>query len=65
MVNTGLAEKWFGEIFTIIDIKLNQDIPMYQLKDYQNEVIESYFYESELQLAFFDENMVYKIEKNS
>ena len=57
------AEKWSGEIFTIIDRKLNQDIPMYQLKDYQNEVITSYFYEPELQLAFLDENMVYKIEK--
>ena len=30
------AEKWSGEIFTIIDRKLNQNIPMYQLKDYQN-----------------------------
>ena len=57
------AEKWSGEIFTIIDRKLNQDIPMYQLKDYQNEVITSYFYEPELQVAFLDENMVYKIEK--
>ena len=57
------AEKWSDEIFTIIDRKLNQDIPMYQLKDYQNEVITSYFYEPELQVAFLDENMVYKIEK--
>ena len=36
------AEKWSAEIFTIIDRKLNQDIPMYQLKDYQNEVITSF-----------------------
>ena len=59
------TEKWSGEIFTyfFIDRKLNQDIPMYQLKDYQNDVVESYFYEAELQLAFFDENMEYKIEK--
>ena len=57
------AQKWSGEIFTIIDRKLNQDIPMYQLKDYQNEVITSFFYEPELQIAFLDENMIYKIEK--
>ena len=57
------AQKWSGEIFTIIDRKLNQDIPMYQLKDYQNEVITSFFYEPELQLTFLDENMIYKIEK--
>ena len=57
------AQKWSGEIFTIIDKKLNQDIPMYQLKDYQNEVITSFFYEPELQIAFLDENMIYKIEK--
>ena len=36
---------------------------MYQLKDYQNEVITSFFYEPELQIAFLDENMIYKIEK--
>ena len=36
---------------------------MYQVKDYQNEVITSYFYEPELELAFFDENLVYKIQK--
>ena len=57
------AQKWSGEIFTIIDRKLNQDIPMYQIKDYQNEVITSFFYEPELQLTFLDENMIYKIEK--
>ena len=35
---------------------------MYQLKDYNNEVIESLFYEPELQLAYMDSNVVYKIE---
>ena len=60
--NREYDEKWSAEIFTI-DRKLNQDIPMYQLKDYQNEVITSFFYEPELQLASLDENMIYKIEK--
>ena len=42
---------------------MNQNIPMYKLKDYNNEVIESYFYELELQKAYIDTDVVYKIEK--
>ena len=42
---------------------MNQNIPMYQIKDYNNDIIHSYFYEPELQLAFLDENTIYKIEK--
>ena len=42
---------------------MNQNIPMYKLKDYNNEVIESYFYELELQKAYIDSDVVYKIEK--
>ena len=36
---------------------------MYKLKDYNNEVIESPFYEPQLQLAYMDSNVVYKIER--
>ena len=57
------SEKWSGEIFTVVDRKRNQNIPMYKLKDYNNEVIESHFYELELQLAYMDSNIVYKIEE--
>ena len=57
------SEKWTGEIFTIISRKLNQKIPMYQLKDYNNDVIESFFYEPELQLAYIGEEVLYKIEE--
>ena len=57
------SEKWSGEIFTVVERKRNQNIPMYKLKDYNNEVIESYFYEPELQLAYMDSNVVYKIEE--
>ena len=35
---------------------------MYKLKDYNNEVIESLFYEPELQLAYMNSNVLYKIE---
>ena len=57
------SEKWSTEVFTVIDRKLNQNIPMYRLKDYNNDVIQGYFYQFELQPAFIDENTVYKIEK--
>ena len=57
------SEKWTGEIFTIIERKINQGIPMYRIKDYNNEIIESYFYEPELQLAYIGDEVVYKIEK--
>ena len=42
---------------------MNQDIPMYQIKDYNNNIIESFFYGLEFQLANLDENTIYKIEK--
>ena len=57
------SEKWSGEIFIIIDRKLNQNTPMYKLKDFNNDIIDGYFYEPELQPAYEDENTVYKIEK--
>ena len=57
------TEKWSGEIFTIINHKLNQNIPMYELKDYNNNVIQGFFYESELQLAYISSEILYKIEE--
>ena len=57
------SEKWSGEIFTITDQKINQSQPMYQLKDYNNDIIEGYFYEPELQIAYLDNDIIYKIEK--
>ena len=36
---------------------------MYQLKDYNNDVIESFFYEPELQLAYIGVEVLYKIEE--
>ena len=63
MFDKEYTEKWSGEIFTVINRKLNQNIPMYELKDYNNEVIEGFFYESELQLAYIDADVMYKIEE--
>ena len=62
MFDKEYTEKWSGEIFTVIKRKLNQNISMYELKDYNNEVIQG-FYEPELQLAYIDSDIMYKIEE--
>ena len=63
MFDKEYTEKWSGEIFTVINRKLNQNIPMYELKDYNNDKIEGFFDEPELQLAYIDSDIMYKIEK--
>ena len=57
------SQKWSTEVFTVIDRKFNQGFPMYILKDDKNDIIKSYFYEPELQLAYIGEETEYKIEK--
>ena len=57
------SERWSREIFSIIDRKYNQNVPMYQIKDYNNEIIKSFFYQPELQKAYIDADVVYKIDK--
>ena len=57
------SQKWSKEVFTVIDRKFNQGFPMYILKDYNNDIIKSYFYEPEFQLAYIGEETEYKIEK--
>ena len=57
------SEKWSTEIFTVMSRKKNQDIPVYQLKDYNNEVISGYFYEPEMQISYIGDDVVYKVEK--
>ena len=56
-------QKWTGEIFIVIHRELNQGIPLYTLKDFQDDPIEGKFYQHELQKVRVDENTVYKIEK--
>ena len=55
-------QKWTTEVFTISDRILNQSIPMYTIKDYDNDVIDGKFYAKELQKVYTDENTIYKIE---
>ena len=56
-------ERWTYEIFSVADRHLNQGIPLYTLKDYNNKLIKGDFYQKELQKVQVDENTVYKIEK--
>ena len=63
MFDKEYTEKWSGKIFTIINHTLNQNIPMYELKDYNNEVIQGSFYEPELPLAYIRSDILYKIEE--
>ena len=36
---------------------------MYQLKDYNNDVIRGNFYEPKLQISYLGDDVVYKVEK--
>ena len=56
-------ESFTTEFFKIADRKVNQQIPTYTLKDYNNDDVKGQFYESEIQKINADENKVYKIEK--
>ena len=56
-------EKWTGEVFTVTKRYLRKDIPVYKLKDYDNDSIKGTFYEAELQKIILDPNQVFKIEK--
>ena len=56
-------ERWTREHFIIVDRSMKADIPVYRLKDYNNEPITGTFYESELQKIVVDKETPYKIEK--
>ena len=51
-----------GEVFHVTERMMKQGIPVYTLKDYNNDPILGYFYEGEMQKAFVNEDTVYKIE---
>ena len=57
-----ILKKWTTEIFTVMSRKKNQDIPIYQLKDFNNDIIGGYLYEPEMQISYKGDD-VYKVEK--
>ena len=56
-------EHYTREIFKIYQRIRMQGIPMYKIKDFQNELIKGNFYESELQKVSKDEDALWFIEK--
>ena len=58
----GYLPNWTEEIFTVASINRKQSPITYQLKDYNNEVIEGSFYPQEIQKIIHDKD-VFLIEK--
>lgn len=56
-------QKWTGEVFTISKRFWRNGIPIYRIKDYNNEEITGTFYQSELQRISFIEDQMWKVEK--
>jgi ribosomal protein L21E len=55
-------EKWTGEIFSITRRRVKEDIPIYEIKSWNNDRVEGTFYERELQKVIAAEDDVYNIE---
>ncbi|KAK3090323.1 hypothetical protein FSP39_010944 [Pinctada imbricata] len=56
-------QKWSGEIFVIHRRFLRNDIPIYILRDYNDEIIKGTFYQPELQKVDVRIDDTFKIEK--
>lgn len=56
-------EKWSHEVFRIWRRFWRQNIPVYKITDYNSDPIEGSFYESELQKAHKDPDVLWKVEK--
>jgi len=56
-------EKWSREYFFIAERKLKDKVPVYRIKDTNNELLTGTFYENELQKIEQAEDQVYVIEK--
>ncbi len=56
-------QKWTGELFTVTHRKLRVGLPVYRLKDWDEEPITGWFYQSELQKVKVDPKGAFKIEK--
>ena len=56
-------EKWTYEIFTITTRDVQQSIPLYQIKSWDNEPIKGKFYEQELEKVEINDDTEYVIEE--
>jgi hypothetical protein len=56
-------QTWTGEVYKISNRFLREGIPLYVLKDYQDEDVVGTFYQPELQKVVIDPDKMWKIEK--
>ena len=56
-------QKWTGELFKVVQRFARDGIPVYRLKDWNDEDIEGTFYEQELQSVRVDPDSLFKVEK--
>lgn len=56
-------QNWTGEVFSIVNRIRKLSVPLYKIKDMNNEVLQGMFYTEELQLVHISENKLWKIHK--
>ena len=56
-------ERWTTELFMIVSRRMKESLPVYTIKDFNNEMITGTFYQNELHRARVDDETAYKIEK--
>jgi hypothetical protein len=59
----GYNQQFTGEVFKIAKRFHLQGIPMYKVKDFNQEIIEGDFYENDLQIVDKDEDSLWMVEK--
>lgn len=55
--------KWTGEIFNIIKRFKRENIPIYEVEDFEGDPVKGTFYQSELQAVTLDKRDLFKIER--
>ena len=56
-------QRWTGEVFTVTKAWWRDGLPVYELKDYNNDEVKGTFYEQELQPIALDKDKPFKVEK--
>lgn len=58
----GYESKWSEEIFQIHRV-IKHPYPVYELKDFNNKIVDGYFYQEEVQRVFVGKDTEFKIDK--
>lgn len=59
----GYNQQFTGEIFKVVKRFHLQGIPLYKVKDFNDEIIEGDFYENDLQKVHKEEDSLWLVEK--